>query len=1110
MLNEVNTIREKMGLQPLNEVELLELQISKLDLDNLDEGMWEKIKGGLAKLGSYKKGGVALAKLKTNRRDDITGNTIGAKFDRSGWNPANWELQTRWGVTKAAEAKIKAILEKENNQIIRDLDAQIKRMAPDFPNTTDQLKFVETVAAIGGVYDTIVAHSQLEPNDKNYLTDVQANSLIDDLREYVKKFLDYDLSAVFSAFNEGEEIGEASNPAQQAAIAISKKEKEGLVEEMVDINEIGIEEDKARDAEIERQKTQLAAKAADTKAAIKKGELQAYDSTRMKTLKSWTLPTLMGLSGVGWLVKGLLTPDEVKTMTTEELEKVTEKRLEPNLLATQEYGDGITQCMNKSLRTLGSNITITPNSSPADLKQAFAEIGGGDYKKGIEYVTAQKGICKNPVEARQIMTAVVTESEFKDKKLVQIFKGVWAGTGKVIGDLLTTVRGGQIVGMVVNTATIWKTKTITTTVATAAAGKKGLIFMGGAAIAGAVALALLRYKGRKSSRAQILNDLMQRLRPIALSDENPIDPNPEPNPDPNKTNLGNSENELYILLKKYFKDLYNYKSQVTSKDFYKTTKAPAKPNQQAPATSAPVTSGVEQSDVDDLATLMENFSYLNEIKLEDLNLSSNELKLLKSGVDRLNLIKKVMDRINSKDTKLMGLINAAKKNPFYDMDVYGLINDITVPAEARKFVNDFNAAVYNTKFKNGNSIIDQLGKIQINKLNEKAEREPSKAYKAAQFTGRGSFQRDILIKNLSGYLVTLYSIFSYLIDNLNAKPQGNKPAQADYLPGQDKKSTDKAQVNKGLNAGNTGNTFGGFRAAGQNLEEGTVISKAEMIAIMIEEARSANPVNVGDANQEINLGRFRKLLSALALVAPEYSTRIAKGYNEMYPNDPNISPVVLKNFLTVSLNGLSVIPEGWMKTYIKRSGGDVSAFISALNKVDEANDNLDSVKGSSNYKIMMALSSVIPAFQSRIAATYNQMSPNDRLSAPKLAGFLQNVLMGAAMIPRSKMRGFIIDGGGDIGAWTKALNAINKPEGGDVPTGEFSPETFKPENVNGFDLGGQKDEFRTALAKKAVEVIQRKGGNVDEKNVLRIMGEIITMINKSYPDKQIPMAGQPA
>jgi hypothetical protein len=467
ILNEVNTIREKMGLQTLNEVELLELQISKLDLENLDEGMWEKIKGQLAKLGSYKKGGVALAKLKTNRRTDITGNTIGAKFDRSGWNPANWQLQTRWGVTKDAEAKIKAILEKENNQIIRDLDAQIKRMAPNFPNITDQLVFVTTVSQIGAVYDTIVANSKLDPNDKKYLTDVQANSLIDDLREYVKKFLDYDLSAVFSSFNEGEEIGEEN--------------------ELYEV-ELGIEEDKARDAEIERQKSQLAGKAADTKAGIKKGELQAYDSDRMKTLKSWTLPTLMGLSGVGWLVKGLLTPDEVKTMTTEEVEKVTEERLNPAVLHTQKYGEGITQCMNASLKTLGSNITITPNSSPAELKQAFAAIGGGDYKKGIEYVTAQKGICKNPTEAREIMNAVVSGAEFKDKKLGEIFKGILAGTGKVMGDLLTTIRGGQIVGMIVNTATIWKTRTITTTVATATLGKKGLIFMGGAAIAGAVAL----------------------------------------------------------------------------------------------------------------------------------------------------------------------------------------------------------------------------------------------------------------------------------------------------------------------------------------------------------------------------------------------------------------------------------------------------------------------------------------------------------------------------------------------------------------------------------------------------------------------------------------------
>ena len=199
MLNEVNTIREKMGLQPLNEVELMEFELSKLDPENLDEGVWEKIKGQLAKLGSYKKGGIAIAKVTSNPKKDVKGWT------GSGWNPKNWELQTRWGVTAAAEQKIKALLQKENNEIIRQLDAKIKEVAPDFPNTTDQHTFLTIVIEIAKIYDSIVASTKLDPNDKGYKTDVQANDLIDDLRAYVQKYLDYDLSAAFSVFNEEEE-----------------------------------------------------------------------------------------------------------------------------------------------------------------------------------------------------------------------------------------------------------------------------------------------------------------------------------------------------------------------------------------------------------------------------------------------------------------------------------------------------------------------------------------------------------------------------------------------------------------------------------------------------------------------------------------------------------------------------------------------------------------------------------------------------------------------------------------------------------------------------------------------------------------------------------------
>ena len=62
ILNEVNTMRRQMGLPVLNEAELLELELSKINLDPLNEGWWENAKYALSKLGRYKVGGNILGK----------------------------------------------------------------------------------------------------------------------------------------------------------------------------------------------------------------------------------------------------------------------------------------------------------------------------------------------------------------------------------------------------------------------------------------------------------------------------------------------------------------------------------------------------------------------------------------------------------------------------------------------------------------------------------------------------------------------------------------------------------------------------------------------------------------------------------------------------------------------------------------------------------------------------------------------------------------------------------------------------------------------------------------------------------------------------------------
>lgn len=1058
-LNEINTIRQKMGLQPLNEVELLHLEISKLD--SLNEAVpFEKVKYILSKLGRYKAGGKIFGKSQTD---------------------AN------------ALAKITALLDKQGNEVIKNLDRGIKQKNPEFPNNEVQMDFLNTITEIATLYDSLVAATKLKPNDKGYLPVDAANAIINDLREYTQKYLDVDIDWNYTFMNENEEVDE-----------------EVIDEANVISNFVGGIKQKYADTKaLLNKQSQVADKFADTKDKIKKGELKAYDTERMKTLKSWRLPlSLMGagasFGALSWVIEYLFPPEKITTITPKEVTETVKEAF-----GSVEPGEGMTQIMN---RTLGTS--LSPSSNPNDVVAAFSKLGGGNAQTGVEIITQKGGIFADPAAAKATLTELVKNPTGHGSTLKDVFAGTWAGTGKAAGDTLVTVSGGTLTGLITKAIITWTTKTTAIKSLKAIIAAPILKMLGIGLLAGGVATALARWKGRKSSRAQVLNDLIQYLRPIEGTEENPpvIDDggNDKEEGGDNKQKTGNNQ-ELYNYLKKYFQDLYNFRSQVNT-DTYGKGGTSNIDKVYTGSGELPANIQISDKDVGDLLKLMESLEPVSEERLEDIGLSSNQLKLIKTNIQKLTQIIKLINKFSTQDKNLNRLIANAKQNPVSSIDINSLLES---DAKSLKiFVSDFNKALYSVKFKNGGSIIDQLGKIQINKLNERAERVAPKGAMNAIFNKRRE-----LISNLPGYITTLYTIFSYLIDQMKANPEGNKAAQADYLTGQKGgkespglKSTGKAQMNKGLNTANSGDqTFSGFSAAGQSLREGTNLTKAEMIAIMIEEANATPQDDQNTGKEVVNKnGRHYKIMTALAQVAPTYSNTIVKAYNSLYPDDPKISAIKLRNYLTVTLNAIAFIPESRMKSYIKQSGGDISAYISALNRIDEA--NVEDIKTTPNYKLMSTLANVITTFQSKIAMKYNQQNPVDRISAPKLAGFLQSVLMGAAMIPTTRMRQYVTASDGDFSMYKKILATITELEPGEqIEGGNFPVDTFKPNNVGGYDLTGQKDSFRIGLSKKAAEIISRQTDiALDEKNMLEMMKLLIDNLNKKYlgPDKQIPMAGK--
>lgn len=893
VLNEVNTMREPMGLPLLNENELLHLELSKIDLDPLNEGWWENAKYALSKLGRYKAGGNILGKSQTDAK---------------------------------ANAQIMALLDKKGNEMIKQLDSSIKAKNPEFPNNKSQEQYLTTILDIATVYDSIVAATKLKPSDAGFLPVDAANAIIEDLRAYAQKYLDVDLTAAFSVFNE-EEVKqiEDKDPDDIKVLDYGNphKTKDGYGDNPMPkgtgfANEEAIEE---ADEDLDAAKAKTAGKFADTKAAIKKGDLEAYGTERMKTLRSWKLPlALMGtgasFGALSWVIEYLYGPKEIMESSREVIESKAEQAL-----GNIKPGEGMTQIMN---RTLGTS--LSPSSNPNDVVAALSKLGGGDASKGVEIITQNGGIFRDPAAAKETLSAIVANPTEHGNNLKQVFTGTWAGTGKMAGDTLVTQNGGTLKQMVVTAIVKWTTKTTIKTTAAATIAAPILKVLGVGLLAGGVVAALSRYKGRKSSRAQVLNDLVQYLRPVeGTKDNQEVIGNEDGggnNQGGDKNRKSGSDNQLYINLKKYFQDLYNFRSQVNTDTYGKGGSGNAQKTYSGGGTINK--NVVAPNDVDDLLKLMEEFEMVSEETLDDIGLSSNQLKLFKTNVQRLSGIIKTINKFNSQDKNLSNLLNAAKQNPVSTADINSMLES---DAKSLKiFVSDFNKALYSIQFKNGNSIIDQLSKIQVNKLqeeegvDERAEREQPKGAMNKVYNDRRAF-----LGNLQGYVKTLYSIFSYLIDKMKSNPQGDAEEKQDFLPGQDQKSSDKAQSNQGLNAqqGNSspigGTASGSLRDIGKTLEEGKRYTKEELSEMSAEMEENVNPKTEAMLNS-VN----GKIFTQLARVVPELSTRIATAYQQEYGE--TINKARLGKFLETVLGALATVPQQRMVQIINRGDVDITAY----------------------------------------------------------------------------------------------------------------------------------------------------------------------------------------
>jgi hypothetical protein len=695
----------------------------------LDEGFWDAVKAGLSKLGRYKAGGKIFGKGKVDQQ--------------------------------YAE-KIKGIIDKQGNELIRQLDAKIKETNPNFPNSDNQQQFLTTVLEISAVYDSIVEATKKQPNEDGYMPVDVANGVINDLREYVNKFLDVDITSVYSGVDENE-----------------KSEYDLLSEEELDeIDEaFGLTEADPLDAGDVRAQLQA-----------KRGGGADFASTKMDTLRSNKLP--MTLAGIGaslgafsWLVNTewfkSLFDVITKNPSIEYIKKAVQEKTE--ILSSIQPNEGMTQIMNRM-----NGLNLNANSSPQDFINGVKQLGGGNVQNGINALTEEGGIFKDPEAARKALLEIVNNPTGHGNNLGQVFQGEMAGTGKSFGDVLVTQTGGGLKSMIINTLIKSVPKLVIKTGVKTGAGyiaAKGLGALLGpigiAAVTTGVLVKLFRVKGQKSSRVATLNALYQSMRNIEggiglvpTTGDDTVAPDGGTDGGTGGGTGGdtgggvspNAKTNLYNNLKSLFQFIVNNKNTMGTKTQYNTGTGGL-------SAQAPLAEGKYINDKRVIQYLTKSLPFDKVKNFEDL-------------LNRVEIIRNTLKKMGATtgDKALDGFLKQLDSNPIMATNFAQLTtvdpNNAQEVNQLLLFIKETLLAVYSGNYKFGPMVdkMSSLGGGNINKVTEE-DMDEAAGYSASQpnksFTKDAS-SRTTFKNNLVKFLGTAMNMFQYL-----HKTQGGQIARKD-------------------------------------------------------------------------------------------------------------------------------------------------------------------------------------------------------------------------------------------------------------------------------------------------------------------------------------------
>ena len=704
--------------------QILKETVDKIDeleaKGSLDEGkFWDTIKYGLSKLGRYKAGGKIMGKGKVDQ-----------EYAR----------------------KIQQIIDKEGNDMIKQLDAKIREANPEFPNSKDPQQFLTTVMEIAAVYDSVVAATQKQPEEAGYMPIDAANGIINDLREYTKKFLDVDLAAVYSGFNEAEDITGENIMSEEYQLS------EG---QMCEIDEdFGLTEADPLDA-------------ADVRAGLqaKRGGGEDFASDRMDTLKSNKLPLILAgvgasLGALGWIaqsdwfrtwLESLLSSTKVITNTTTIVKDVS-----GGLPDKQGFVHWASDIFGKDIKT-GADMQQFINKFGAEnVSHMFDGNGGGDSMGQMQKL--QQMISSNPSAS---MGDIFNKAD-------QTF-GSMSGGQNLFGI-------SKAASFFATTVTKQIAKTVVKTGGAVVAGKiagLGAILSGvgiGLLATGAL-VKLVRMKGQKSSRAATLNTLYQSMRNLEggvgiVEPDGDTTGKQDGGTQDGGTGQGDGQTggaekaktNLYNNLKSLFQFIVNNKNTMGTKTQYNTGTGGA--GAQAPLAEAKY------------ITDKRVIQYLSK------SLPFDKLKNFENLLNRIEIIRNSLKKMGGStgDKALDGFLKQLDSNPIMLTNFEQLTkvdpNNAQEVNQLLAFIKETLLSVYSGDYKVGNMVdkMSTLGGGNINKLSED-ELEEVAGYSAAEPNksfAKDAQSRTTFKKNLVKFLSTIMNMFQYL-----HKTQGGNIARKD-------------------------------------------------------------------------------------------------------------------------------------------------------------------------------------------------------------------------------------------------------------------------------------------------------------------------------------------